>query len=185
MCRCAYIQPVGSTATQPAPREICVITGCGGHSYSQTTNGADGVEVGPWPAFGRVGFPTALPRTGLATFAASGSPCRPGRFAGASAPDGKRGTGRSFDPDTLRCTRLIPLLKACDGALLRWDSCTGHSGPLGSTARTFQLLQLFMSPMHMFVSSAKGGAGGISRRVGAPNGLQECWTICRRLDTRK
>src|SRR5216683_2824768 len=65
VCRCAYIQPVGSRSTQPAPREICVITGCGGHSYSQTTNGADGVEVGPWPAFGRLGFPTALPRTGL------------------------------------------------------------------------------------------------------------------------
>src|SRR5205823_3650912 len=74
---------------------------------------------GAWPAFRRVGFPTALPRTGRATLAASGSPGWPGYIAGASAGDGRCGTSRSFGPDTPLALGWSCSSRQCNGALLR------------------------------------------------------------------
>jgi hypothetical protein len=55
---------------------------------------------GAWSALRRVGVPTALPRIGRDTLAASGSPGRPSCVAAVSASDGRHGTSRSFGSGT-------------------------------------------------------------------------------------
>src|SRR2546421_11463034 len=89
---------------------------------------------GAWPAFRRVGFPTALPRTGRATLAASGSPGWPGGIAGASAGDGRCGTSRSFGPDTPLALGWSCSSRQCNGALLRRGWRIGRSDPLAVPA---------------------------------------------------
>ena len=93
--------PAGAGLLASAPRTAgSTARRCAVVPHAARARGEHGVEVGRLAAFRQVGFPTALPRTGQATFAASGSPGRRGRVAGGSAPDGRRGTTPSCELDT-------------------------------------------------------------------------------------